>query len=221
MQAWRPPPHAPARVVDRPPVRRPFPLRRAAGRVAQVPRHRQVAGTLDRLRGAQLEPAALVATRTPAGAWDVAIRFEGFEAGVAQQRERLRLLAPVEDADGSVWTAHDQLRSSGELRLKIAAPGTALPGIDPAFARLEARIAWYPSLGLGFAIRDGGTAEAIEAARRAVCAVGGSLVVESAPPALRVDPWGPPPPSLRLHQAVKDRFDPDALLAPGRFVGGI
>jgi FAD/FMN-containing dehydrogenase len=30
-----------------------------------------------------------------------------------------------------------------------------------------------------------------------------------------------PTAALRLHRAVKERFDPDNLLAPGRFVGGI
>jgi glycolate oxidase FAD binding subunit len=35
-----------------------------------------------------------------------------------------------------------------------------------------------------------------------------------------VDSWGPVP-GLGLMRRVKDQFDPDALLAPGRFVGGI
>jgi glycolate oxidase FAD binding subunit len=50
----------------------------------------------------------------------------------------------------------------------------------------------------------------------------GSAVVLHAPPEVRgkVDPWGPVP-SLGLMRAVKDRFDPDHLLAPGRFAGGI
>ena len=44
-----------------------------------------------------------------------------------------------------------------------------------------------------------------------------------APAAIRpaVDPWGPPPPSIDLMRALKERFDPDRRLAPGRFVGGI
>jgi glycolate oxidase FAD binding subunit len=35
-----------------------------------------------------------------------------------------------------------------------------------------------------------------------------------------VDSWGPVR-GLDLMHRVKDQFDPDALLAPGRFVGGI
>jgi glycolate oxidase FAD binding subunit len=49
-----------------------------------------------------------------------------------------------------------------------------------------------------------------------------SAVVLSAPPAVRdaVDMWGPVP-SLALMRAVKDQFDPEHRMAPGRFAGGI
>jgi glycolate dehydrogenase FAD-binding subunit len=49
-----------------------------------------------------------------------------------------------------------------------------------------------------------------------------SAVVLYAPPDVRdtVDMWGPVP-SLALMQAVKDQFDPQRRMAPGRFAGGI
>jgi len=49
-----------------------------------------------------------------------------------------------------------------------------------------------------------------------------SAVVVYAPRNVRdaVDSWGPVP-SLRLMQAVKDQFDPERRMAPGRFAGGI
>jgi glycolate oxidase FAD binding subunit len=49
-----------------------------------------------------------------------------------------------------------------------------------------------------------------------------SAVVLFAPPDVRdtVDMWGPVP-SLALMQAVKDQFDPQRRMAPGRFAGGI
>lgn len=51
---------------------------------------------------------------------------------------------------------------------------------------------------------------------------GGSLVVLDSPSAVKkaVDTWGPVP-ALDLMRRVKDQFDPDHRLAPGRFVGGI
>jgi glycolate oxidase FAD binding subunit len=47
-------------------------------------------------------------------------------------------------------------------------------------------------------------------------------VVLQAPAGVRdaVDLWGPVP-GLGLMRAVKDRFDPEHRMAPGRFVGGI
>ncbi len=49
-----------------------------------------------------------------------------------------------------------------------------------------------------------------------------SAVVAWAPPEVRemVDVWGPVP-SLQLMRAVKDQFDPEHRMAPGRFAGGI
>jgi glycolate oxidase FAD binding subunit len=49
-----------------------------------------------------------------------------------------------------------------------------------------------------------------------------SAVVLSAPAQIRdaVDLWGPVP-SLGLMEAVKDQFDPEGRMAPGRFAGGI
>jgi glycolate oxidase FAD binding subunit len=50
----------------------------------------------------------------------------------------------------------------------------------------------------------------------------GHLVVVDAPPAVKrsLDVWGPVP-GVDLMRRVKDQFDPDRRLAPGRFVGGI
>jgi glycolate oxidase FAD binding subunit len=58
---------------------------------------------------------------------------------------------------------------------------------------------------------------------RAVCARHqGSAVVVDAPAEVKraVDVWGPVP-ALDLMRRVKDQFDPEHRLAPGRFVGGI
>ena len=65
-------------------------------------------------------------------------------------------------------------------------------------------------------------ARMVEFLRAAAVRVGGHVVVLTAPAAVRqvVDMWGPVG-GLALMRRVKDQFDPDHRLAPGRFVGGI
>jgi glycolate oxidase FAD binding subunit len=52
---------------------------------------------------------------------------------------------------------------------------------------------------------------------------GGWLVFETLPRRLRgqVDPWGFSGPTLPLMAAIKQKLDPNRILSPGRFVGGI
>jgi len=60
-------------------------------------------------------------------------------------------------------------------------------------------------------------------ARERLAARGGSLVLVKAPPELKraVGVWGPPGDAIGLMRRVKERFDPDRRLSPGRFLGGI
>src|SRR5215510_2254597 len=52
---------------------------------------------------------------------------------------------------------------------------------------------------------------------------GGYALVESAPPEakMQVDVWGSPPSSFPLLKALKRKFDPEGVLSPGRFIGGL
>ena len=64
--------------------------------------------------------------------------------------------------------------------------------------------------------------DALRRVRQTCIRAGGSAVVVDAPADVKaaVDVWGPVP-ALDLMLRVKDQFDPDHRLAPGRFVGGI
>jgi glycolate oxidase FAD binding subunit len=66
-------------------------------------------------------------------------------------------------------------------------------------------------------------AKSLTAARDALAALGGYLVVLDAPEAVRpyVDVWGPPPDGFSAMKRLKAEFDPKGILNPGRFVGGI
>ncbi|MGI5491642.1 FAD-binding oxidoreductase [Microtetraspora malaysiensis] len=69
---------------------------------------------------------------------------------------------------------------------------------------------------------DPAAAATLVSALRAELADAGRVVVLSAPEpvARRVDPWGHVG-GLALMRRIKDRFDPDRRMSPGRFVGGI
>ena len=52
---------------------------------------------------------------------------------------------------------------------------------------------------------------------------GATLVVRQATPEVKkaVDVWGPAGDAIDLMRRVKRQFDPEDVLSPGRFVGGI
>ena len=195
------------------------------------------------MKQAQLEPTSVVAAWNKADRFDVAVRFEGFRAGVAEQCERLAGLVLGEagsacetldePAARAFWSRHDELRSVAPLRAKLAAlpaqiepiAADILPGLLAALP--NPGFLWYATLGLGFLAGSpadtDSAAGAILTARQRVAGLGGTLILQAAPSAIRerLDVWGPPPPSLSLLQSVKNRLDPQARLSPGRFVGGI
>ena len=195
------------------------------------------------LREAQLEPASVIAAWRQDGRFDIGVSFEGFRAGVAEQRERLaRLVLPgtgsaceiLDPAAAAAFRArHDELRTAPELRAKVAALRTHIEPITadvlpPLLDSLEnPGFVWYATLGLGFlsgAPADGGsTVRALHAARARLAGLGGTLTLEASPAEIRahVPVWGEKPVALPLMKAVKERLDPERRLAPGRFVGGI
>jgi glycolate oxidase FAD binding subunit len=138
--------------------------------------------------------------------------------------------APAEplagDAAAVFWRRHDAVRTAAPLRIRVAGLPIRFPSIAALVSRLG-DVAWYASLGLGFV--GGAIAElpaaitALTAARAALEAEGGSLVIEAAPAELRaaIDPWGPRPRAFAVMEQLKRRFDPEGRLNPGRFVGGL
>lgn len=203
--------------------------------VAGIPAARVVA-LIAAARDAQLEPTCAVALSADGDRFDLGVRFEGFGKGVEQQVARLVELSaaaglsaqPAGDAEATAfWRRHDAVRTAAPLRIRFATLRTGLPALAPRIARLGP-VAWYAMDGIGFAgcASAGDTADAaaaISAAREALVAGGGWLVLEEAPAALRahVDPWGPRPAGFRTMQLLKQRFDPDRRLNPGRYIGGL
>jgi glycolate oxidase FAD binding subunit len=184
---------------------------------------------------AQFVPAAIEVDRPePGGLIEVAVLVEGTEAGVAaraaQAVETLGHGAAETDRPdwwGTLPAGTDQgvlVKATTEL----TGTGRLLDGIDRAAAAAGTIAAVRGSGGVGVfhvvlpAADPAAVAAFVKALRDAAPAWQGSVVVLAAPPPVRseVDSWGPVP-GLGLMRRVKEQFDPDARLAPGRFVGGI
>jgi glycolate oxidase FAD binding subunit len=201
----------------------------------------QVLELMRALRQAQLEPCAgVVLWRSRDTLPELALSFEGFGRAVQHQAERLQRLAREQDlvCDElgapqalALWARHDVVRRCPSLRVRIATLpsriATLQATLEPLFEVLaDAALAFYPALGLGFAagvpIEAEPTIAALESVRATLLLDGGSLVIETAPPALaEVNPWGPLPAGFEIMRQLKQRFDPDRRLNPGRFVGGL
>jgi glycolate oxidase FAD binding subunit len=112
-----------------------------------------------------------------------------------------------------------------------------LDGLDEAAAAtgLEPAVGGSPGAGVLYATVNntadpGAVARFVTLLRAAAGRIGssgwlpsrGSVVVLNAPPLVRreIDVWGPVP-GAELMRAVKDQFDPEHRMAPGRFAGGI
>ena len=132
--------------------------------------------------------------------------------------------------------ADRRLRGGGPLRVRVTTrpsdfAQTDLETLEPFLQTLDGALAGaYPALGVAFicgAPRDASrTLGALVRARAALEARGGSLIVEALPDSVAegfatLDTWGTPPQSFGLMRALKARFDPQARLNPGCFVGGL
>lgn len=139
-------------------------------------------------------------------------------------------------AAGDAWMAKIDEHSMETLDLKASLlptdVSTWLTLLEATRADLPglAELRWRARMGLGIVVaRLSGAPEAmaswvegIERRRAAAVERRGSLIVTRTPPALRgrLDLWGPAN-GLALMRSLKERFDPNATLNPGRFVGGV
>lgn len=186
-----------------------------------------------------LDAGALAACGLPAAPAGLVVSTGSVEPAVRAQQsmvaaEAARVRARVETMGPGFWRTYDRvLADGGPTVLRIATLATRLgPTLDETRAALGAEaaavITGCAPLGLlRVMVRAGEPAHLARAVERLRAFVGpddGSVVIERGPAALRtsVDPWGPIAPGpLGLMRALKEEFDPQGTLNPGRFVGGI
>jgi glycolate oxidase FAD binding subunit len=102
-------------------------------------------------------------------------------------------------------------RFVADLRAEVGSGGGSLPGAPPQRGSADGSLPGAPpQRGSGGGSLPGAPPQP------------GSVVVLHAPAEVRaaVDLWGPVP-GLGLMRAIKDQFDPQHMMAPGRFAGGI
>jgi glycolate oxidase FAD binding subunit len=216
----------------------------------QVENPTQAGRAVQRLRRSALEPSAAELVVGEWG-WPgrLTVVFEGIEPGVeAQAAAAVELLGQVGEAavagPGRTEAALNQLGAlpfeKAEFALKATFPPAELAGVlgdlmggrfhlaGPVSAHAATGVLWMAS-----GLREGDlpvdsqafsmTVREVTEARERLAARGGSLVLVKASPELKraVDVWGPASDAIGLMRRVKERFDPDRRMSPGRFVGGI
>ena len=185
------------------------------------------AGSLD-LGHAPLEVEALDVSWFD-GSGRVLARFGGVapEGQSATGRALLETagLDVTETADDAVlWTEQRDAQRAGadELSVKVSALPGDLSEIVAVTKRLGGSLVGRACLGLNW-LRVPSTTQ-VDELRRELGAVARHCVLLDAPGSVRAeaDVWGEPDPGmLRLMRAIKSRFDPAGVCAPGLHAGGV
>lgn len=181
------------------------------------------------------------------GNWFVIARFSGTKATMAVARDLAaecarengaRATETVDDA-AALWHRIADLPAGmrekspdalcvrlsvppAELQdtLRLAADTAAAQNLPPPsfFAHAAITSAYASVLGDPTAL-----GQFLTQLRPALHKLRGHMLIESAPPALRktTDVWDEVGATMKLMQSIKHKFDPNNILNPGRFVGGI
>ena len=169
----------------------------------------------------------------------VLVRLEGSGEAVDAQARRLGVIArdsgagAADEADPQ-WDDAEPLweAGGGTAVCKVTALPSRWRNVGDVIARvfghggdtwrLVAQAAGAGWLGVSPADEQGLTDDLLSL-RAEVVTLGGTLAVIRSPPEVkrRVDAWGDVGDALPLMRRVKQQFDPDGILNPRRFVGGI
>ena len=174
----------------------------------------------------QAVPGAIEVDRTSDGPGRLTVKIggrpEGVEARVQAVRDLLGEASEVVDEPPEGWGSYPW--ESGETGLKLTCVLSGLREVLRVADDVGARVRGSAGTGVLYAAvpEQGDPGRALEELRAACARHDGTAVVVDGPREVKqsLDVWGPVP-ALALMRRVKDQFDPEHRLAPGRFVGGI
>lgn len=135
-----------------------------------------------------------------------------------------------DDASSALWRKVTDLGwESGPPDLALRLVGTPAQSADIAaltFQRADAAVTVSPTRGV---VKTYWNSDAlpldvpayITGLREAVTTLNGNVVVESRLRLEGVDAWGPIPDGFAVMRQLKEQYDPQSILNPGRYVGGL
>jgi glycolate oxidase FAD binding subunit len=191
----------------------------------------------EELSASRLLPAAVFLLGDKTGKdWRAAVWCEGFTETVDRQMRELQILAvragmTLETCGSEKHLALWQVVRDFPLTLdrviyRVTVPrGTVFDYLARAAAWNSSQIVADSVIGtiwLEFS-RNRTAIDRFSAIESTARELRGHAQIFSAPAALKsaINVWGASPPAFPLMREIKSRFDPDSLLNPGRFVGGL
>ena len=221
-----------------------YPLPPASATVLLVGENSAIATAAQTLRNSGLTPtaadllsASVVQQLELGQGMGLLVRFQSISESVNQQTAQLETVAQqlglqIEIAADEIqlWEQLKQMgqspTSTSAITCKIGVVPTAAVPILTQFAELTSNRGLgivHANSGLGNLYWD--TQEATEVIKmRSLCQEQrGFLTVLESPPSLKqqLDTWGYTGNALEIMRKLKQQFDPEQILSPGRFVGGI
>jgi glycolate oxidase subunit GlcD len=164
------------------------------------------------------------------GGWVGLLQIEGLAEEVEGQVREAREAAPrlaelaAEDAEATWRRVGDLPVAWDGMVCKVCAPISRAVGVIEA-AREFAGVVWHAGSGVAYLLARWEQVDAawIDVVRQAAKRAGGQLMLERATNEMKQAKgvWGGEIPGLEIMRGLKRALDPDGVLSPGRFVGGI
>ena len=171
-----------------------------------------------------LTPSAVELIAGADGPARLVVLFESIAESVAgQATAAVALLGGGEESEDLPEDFGRRPGGADDVLLRLAYAPASLSAVLEALPAGTAVTA-HAATGVSYAaVPAGEAAEALPRLRAAIAPHDGTAVVLRAPDAVRerLDHWGPVGDSLDLMRRVKERFDPERRMSPGRFVGGL